>query len=83
MVFPEPGPPMTRTTLPLGKPPLIISSSPSTPVGTLSDTSVTFAVFRSQVDIYNLRLTAPCAAGASVFAFFGGLFSRVADVRGC
>jgi hypothetical protein len=31
-----PGPPSTKITLPLGKPPLTNSSSPGTPVGTVS-----------------------------------------------
>jgi len=31
---------MTKITLPLGNPPLTISSSPTTPVGTVSDKQI-------------------------------------------
>jgi hypothetical protein len=35
-VLPEPGPPATRTTRPLGRPPCTISSNPRMPVGVLT-----------------------------------------------
>ena len=59
MVFPAPGPPTTRTTLSLGNPPLIISSSPVTPVGTVSDKLV------SPLNVKRLRFVFIIYADAS------------------
>lgn len=44
-VLPHPGPPQIKVGLPLGKPPSVISSRPSIPVGVLGNKNEEFSDF--------------------------------------